>query len=170
MSGWRRAADAGLAFRGAAEADLPFLFHLYASTRLEELAPVPWPEAEKTAFLDMQARAQHADYTRNYPDAERLLIEATGEPVGRLYLDRRARAHHIIDIAFLPQARNRGFGTALLSDLLDEAAAAGKPVSIHVESFNPAQRLYARLGFVTVEDQGIYRLMVSNSPDQVKTA
>ena len=37
--------------------------------------------------------------------------------------------------------------------------AAGKPVSIHVERFNPELRLYARLGFRQVEDKGVYLLM-----------
>jgi ribosomal protein S18 acetylase RimI-like enzyme len=33
----------------------------------------------------------------------------------------------------------------------------GKVVSIHVEIYNPARRLYDRLGFVQVgEDKGIY--------------
>ena len=44
--------------------------------------------------------------------------------------------------------------------LLDEAAAAGKCVSIHVEVYNPAIHLYERLGFQPKgEDNGVYRLM-----------
>jgi ribosomal protein S18 acetylase RimI-like enzyme len=107
----------------------------------------------------MQARAQHTDYQRNYGDADWLVIERAGNAVGRLYLDRREREHHIIDIAFLPEARGQGLGGALLCDLLDEAAMAGKPMTIHVEKFNPAMRLYRRLGFITAEDQGVYDLM-----------
>ncbi len=42
---------------------------------------------------------------------------------------------------------------------MDEAAAADKDVSIHVEKYNPAMRLYRRLGFVTEEDKGVYDLM-----------
>jgi L-amino acid N-acyltransferase YncA len=55
--------------------------------------------------------------------------------------------------------RGRGFGTALFRDLMDEAAAVGKAVSIHVEKFNPAMRFYRRLGFTSVEDKGVYDLM-----------
>ncbi len=157
--GWTRAADAGLGFRPIATADLPFLARLYASTRVEELAVVPWNAEQKAAFLDMQFQAQHADYQRKYPDAEWLVAMSAGQDIGRLYLDRGSSQHGIIDIAFLPEHRGHGFGTALLRDLLDEAAAAGKPVSIHVEKFNPAMRLYRRLGFVTEEDKGVYDLM-----------
>ena len=44
----------------------------------------------------------------------------------------------------------------LLRGLQSEAAAAGKPLRIHVERFNPALRLYERLGFRLVEDHGLY--------------
>ena len=158
-SDWKRAAEAGLTFRRIADADLPLLARIYASTRTEELAPVPWSDAEKAAFLDMQFRAQHAHYQQYYPDADWLIITHGGEDVGRLYLERLPEQHRIIDIAFLPQHRGRGLGAALLRDLLDEAAAAGKDMSIHVEKFNPAMRLYRRLGFVTEEDKGVHDLM-----------
>ena len=49
-----------------------------------------------------------------------------GEDIGRLYIERWPSQHRIIDIAFLPDHRGRGFGTALLRDLIDEAAAAAR--------------------------------------------
>ena len=146
------------------DADLPVLARIYASTRAEELAPVPWSDAEKAAFLDMQFRAQHAHYRQYYPESDWLMTMRGNENVGRLYLERLPSQHRIIDIAFLPEYRGRGLGEALLRDLLDEAAAAGKPVSIHVEKLNPAMRLYRRLGFVTEEDKGIYDLMRWTAP------
>jgi ribosomal protein S18 acetylase RimI-like enzyme len=48
-------------------------------------------------------------------------------------------------------------GSRLLGDVMGRAAAAGKPLSIHVERFNPALLLYRRLGFaVAADDGGIY--------------
>jgi ribosomal protein S18 acetylase RimI-like enzyme len=161
---WIRAAEIGLTFRRITDADLPVLARIYASTRAEELAPVPWSDAEKAAFLDMQFRAQHAHYRQYYPEADWLMTMRGNENVGRLYLERLPSQHRIIDIAFLPEYHGRGLGEALLRDLLDEAAAAGKPVSIHVEKLNPAMRLYRRLGFVTEEDKGIYDLMRWTAP------
>ena len=157
--GWIRAAEAGLTFRRIIDADLPVLARIYASTRAEELAPVPWSDAEKSEFLDMQFRAQHAHHQQNYPEADWLMTMRGGENIGRLYLERLPSQHLIIDIAFLPEYRGRGFGEALLRDLLDDAAGAGRAVSIHVEKFNPAMRLYRRLGFVIEEDKGVYDLM-----------
>ena len=52
---------------------------------------------------------------------------------------------------------------------MDRGAAAGKPVTIHVESFNPALRLYRRRGFEHADTSGVYFLM-RWTPPQVKTA
>jgi hypothetical protein len=38
-------------------------------------------------------------------------------------------------------------------------ATAGKLLRIHVERFNPALRLYERLGFRPIEDKGVYLFM-----------
>ena len=40
-----------------------------------------------------------------------------------------------------------------------EAAASRKPLRIHVERFNPALRLYERLGFKQIADRGVYWFM-----------
>lgn len=165
---WIRAAEAGLTFRHATEADVPFLFRVYATTRAQELAMTPWSDEQKAAFIDAQARAQHADYQRNFANAVWLVVSRGAEDIGRLYLQRRERVHHIIDIALLPEHCRKGYGAALLPDLLDEAAAAGKPMEIHVEKFNPAMRLYRRLGFVTAEEEGIYDLMRWTPPGRVR--
>ena len=57
------------------------------------------------------------------------------------------------------RARQSAVYTALLTPILEEAERTGTTVSIHVERENPAQRLYARLGFVEVTQQGVYLLL-----------
>ncbi|MGL4288017.1 MAG: GNAT family N-acetyltransferase, partial [Phreatobacter sp.] len=143
--GYRRAAALGLVLRPEADADIPFMAALYASTRTAELAGVPWPPEAKAQFLDTQFRAQRAHYRRYYPKGEWQVVTRAEDDIGRLYLERWPSQHRIIDIAFLPEHCGQGLGTALLSDLIDEAAAVGKAVSIHVEKNNPARRLYLRL-------------------------
>ena len=59
----------------------------------------------------------------------------------------------------MPDHRNTGIGTSLLTELLAEAERAKKPVRIHVEQFNPARRLYDRLGFSQIADRGVYLLL-----------
>lgn len=139
--------------------DREFLFRLYAGTREEELAVVAWDAAQKEAFLRQQFEAQHAYWTEHYRGATFEVVLVDGEPAGRLYVDRWPNEVRIVDIALLPEHRGAGTGTRLLERVFAEADAAGKPVSIHVESFNPARRLYDRLGFVQVADRGVYVLM-----------
>ena len=152
-------------FRPMSEADLGFLQRLYASTREEELAPVPWSEEQKAEFLRFQFDAQHKHYQEHFPDAEYQVIELGGKPIGRLYIDRREDEHRLIDIALLPAHRGGGIGGGIMRDVLDEAAAVGKRVRIHVEMNNPALRLYERLGFENIEEQGVYYLMEWTPPD-----
>jgi ribosomal protein S18 acetylase RimI-like enzyme len=117
---------------------------------------VPWDDAQKESFLRMQFEAQDRWYREQMPDASFEVVLVDGEPAGRLYVDRREDEIRIVDIALLPEHRGRGIGTLLLGELLSEADAAGKSVTIHVERLNPALRLYARLGFSVAEDKGIY--------------
>ena len=97
-----------------------------------------WSDDQKAAFLRQQFEAQHAHYQRYYHDTRFDVILADDEPAGRLYVARWERELRIVDIALLPEWRGRGIGTRLLRDLLDEAAAVGKPVTIHVEMQNSA--------------------------------
>lgn len=146
-------------FRPITDVDLPFLRDLYASTREDELSAVEWPAGEKEKFLGQQFHAQHTFYQDRFPAAKFEIVELFGKPVGRLYVDRREDEIRLIDIALVPETRNEGIGGALLRDLIDEARQRGQPLRIHVEKFNPALRLYRRLGFRDVEDQGVYFLM-----------
>lgn len=148
-----------ITFRPITDRDQPLLRRIYASTRAAEMAAVPWTEPEKMAFVSAQFEAQHKYYREVFPNAEFSILEKNGEPIGRLYLDRRADEHRLIDIALLPEFRGKGLGSELMKRVLDEARGAAKLVRIHVEHNNPAMRLYLRLGFEKIEDQGVYYLM-----------
>jgi ribosomal protein S18 acetylase RimI-like enzyme len=148
-----------LRFRPIEPDDQELLFRVYASTREEELAAVVWEAGQKEAFLRQQFEAQHRWYQENYSGAEFLVVLRDGEPAGRLYVVRWEKEIRLIDIALLPAHRNCGIGSAILGEILAEGSAAAKPVTIHVEKFNPALRLYERLGFTPIEDRGVYYLM-----------
>jgi ribosomal protein S18 acetylase RimI-like enzyme len=149
----------GVSLRPARPEDDEFLLRVYASTRTDELAPVPWTEAEKDAFLRMQFTAQHHYYRQHYADGEFSVVQVGGEPAGRLYLYRGAEELRIVDIALLPEFRGRGIGRALLTEIIGEGDRAGLPVRIHVERNNPALRLYRELGFRVVGEVGVYDFM-----------
>ncbi len=152
-----------LSFRPIEPSDRDFLCAVYASTRMEELAIVDWDQGQKSAFLEMQFSAQHNFYQQHYKDAEFLVILLDDRPIGRFYIARWPEEIRIVDLALLPEFRNAGYGTKILGDVISEAAAAGKPVTLHVERFNPALKLYQRLGFVKTGEQGIYDVMACSS-------
>jgi ribosomal protein S18 acetylase RimI-like enzyme len=160
-------ADQGFVLRLESEADAAFLCGLYVSTRWEELAPVTnWTEAQKREFLAGQFAAQRRHYLIHYAGAERSVIEDRGVACGRIYVERTPGKVHVVDLSLLPEWRGRGIGTALLQAVLTEAGAAGKRAGISVEKFNPAQRLYRRLGFREVEDLGVYLAMEWSPPPE----
>ena len=148
-----------ITLRPVTEADDDFVLSVYAYTRVEELARVPWTQEQKDAFVRMQFAAQKRHYGTEFPRAYHEIIALDGAPVGRIYLDRGVEEFHILDITVLPQHRNMGIGSFLLRQIMDEAAKAGKPVSIYVENHNPSLRLFQRLGFHRAEESGFQFLM-----------
>jgi ribosomal protein S18 acetylase RimI-like enzyme len=148
-----------ITIRPATPADTRLLFEVYASTRSEELAPVPWTAEQKLQFLAFQFQSQDAHYRETFPGATFSVIEVDGTAEGRLYVNRTPERIHIVDIALLPSARGKGIGARILGQLFEEAEAKKLPVTISVERFNPAKRLYERLGFRMIEDGEVYQRM-----------
>ena len=145
--------------RPVQEEDETLLLAIYSSTRADELALVPWDAAQKQAFLQMQFSAQQTHYRAYFPQAAHEMIMAEGQPVGRLYIDRRETEIRILDVTLLPETRGRGIGTLVIQELMKEAAQANKSISIYVESFNRSLGLFQRLGFVKTEESGVSWLM-----------
>jgi ribosomal protein S18 acetylase RimI-like enzyme len=161
----------GIALRAATPADRDFLAGVYASTRETEMLTAAWTADQRAAFVAQQFAAQSHHYATYYGDASHDVVLADGEPAGRLIVDRRDDELHVIDIALLPEFRSRGIGTHLLRLLLEEAAARDVRASLTAERTNPALRLYRRLGFVQVGDNGVYvTLEVPPRGAQAKTA
>lgn len=148
-----------ITFRPITEGDEEFLARLYASTRWEELQQAPWSDEQRLAFLRQQFEAQHIYYQEHFPNAAFDIVQVGGKDAGRLYIDRREDEIRLIDIALLPGFRGQGVGGRLMAKILKEGQEAGLLVRIHVEQNNPAMRLYLRLGFKKIEDQGVYHLM-----------
>jgi len=163
MAGFLGAASqlpSGVRLREADSGDQDFLAALYASTRAEEMARVTaWTGEQKQAFLRSQFDLQDQHYHQHYPGAERLLIEEGGAPVGRVFVNVTRTEIRVMDVALVPVARGRGIGSALMKRLLEFADRAALPVTLHVEPFNPALRMYERQGFALVEMRGIYQFM-----------
>lgn len=165
---------AGISLRLALPEDVPVLTEIYASTREEELRQVPWSAEQKKAFTDWQSARQEEHYALHYPNAERLLIrrlpsaavEGEGQAaIGRIYVETTRLEVRLMDITLLRACRSLGIGTRLMNELLRFADALQRPVTLHVEPFNPAKRMYERMGFEVSETRGLYEFMIRATPD-----
>jgi GNAT superfamily N-acetyltransferase len=146
--------------RPVTAADQEFLLAVYASTREEELAQAQWAEGQKEMFVRWQFELQRREYDVRFPDAKYDVILVDGSPAGRIWVGENEQQIRLLDIALLPEFQNRGVGTLLLRQLIEDAARAGKPLRHMVFVHNKdAHRFYERLGFVIIEDLGAYKHM-----------
>lgn len=154
-----------LSLQPASFEDSDFLFHVYASGRAQELAALPWTKSQKSEFLTMQFSAQSSAYQIQFPDLIHSLILDRGVPIGRLLVERRESEIRLVDLCLLPEHRGQGIGTELIGQLIQEACETQLPLRLHVEAFNPARRLYDRLGFLPLADRGVYIEMEWRPPN-----
>lgn len=90
--------------------------------------------------------------------------QVTERPLGAVWIrlfEKDNRGYGYVDdgtpelsIAILPGYRNQGLGTDLLNRMIAEAGKQYAGLSLSVSAANPAKRLYERLGFQIIEQEG----------------
>ena len=142
--------EGAVALRPVTPEDEGLLLEIYAGTRADELAQIPWSGAQREAFLRMQLTARDRSYRMYYAGLEDSIILFNDRAVGRLLVVRGDEEWRLADIALLPDYRRAGIGTALVKELMEEAGREQKPLRLQVEKSNAlALSLYERLGFAT---------------------
>jgi len=144
--------------------DQEFLYKLYASTRIHEIAGFGWPAAQQEMFLRMQFDAQRRSYESAYAQAEHQIIEQDGQPIGRLMVLRKEDSTLLVDIALLAGHRGLGIGGELLRELIRECSRDRVSLRLQVLKTNPALRLYERLGFTRTGEDQMY-IQMERAPD-----
>ena len=95
-----------------------------------------------------------AKFRSDYRADEIRIITVGGREVGFFHVEEKHGEISLAQIHIEAPYRSRGIGTRLIKDLLREARANSKPVSLSVVKHNPAQTLYERHGFkVMGEDE-----------------
>jgi ribosomal protein S18 acetylase RimI-like enzyme len=143
----RSEAFRGCALRAARAEDRAFLFALHPSAMKGYV--------EATWGWDEEWQRRHFEQT--YAPARHAVVVRHGEPVrdiGRISLTRHWRKIFLRDIELVAEERGHGLGSALMRALLSLAAKEGRSIELFVLKRNPAQRLYARLGFEIIGDDG----------------
>jgi len=142
--------------RPICDADQEFLFEVFCSAQAEKFELLDLPPDQQEQLLRMQYQAQRRAYLSEFPDADFDVVLIDEVPAGNLYAQRGPDRFVLIDITLLPEYRNSGVGADLVRQLIARASAAGKALNAHVSKENPAWRLWQRLGFRQVGDDGVY--------------
>jgi GNAT superfamily N-acetyltransferase len=101
--------------------------------------------------LDMTAHAE--GFRERWDAAQVRIITLDGADVGWLQSLMQDDAFFLGQLFVEASFQGQGIGTAVVNRIVDEAAGAGKAVTLGVVKTNPALRLYRRLGFqITHED------------------
>ncbi len=128
-----------LCLRPAKTGDRDFTLRLYIASTRPYLPPEPDPDRWlRRRFADVYRRSQSS------------ILCLNGAHAGWLQFEEARRSFILRQIHLVEEYRGQGIGTALLHELVEHAASQGKDVALRVMKGNPAQALYARLGFETV--------------------
>jgi len=150
--------------------DQVFLSELFNEIRSVEFAPLGLPQPALDQLLGMQFRAQQSGYAAQFPQAVDRILWSGKTRIGRMLVNESADGIHLVDIALLAPYRGQGRGTQLLQGLRVQAIKARLPLRLSVRFGNPAERLYARLGFVRTGGDGIYVTMEHREPGAIDEA
>lgn len=145
--------------RPVEEKDHAFIEAVFRTTREAELNLTTWNEYQKSAFISMQSAAQAADYKSKCPGARFRIVTYNNKDAGRIYTCETETGIRLLDITLLPKFRNKGIGSYLLQQLIERSNKTQKILSLHVELSNPALKLYQRLGFVPLTNDGRHYYM-----------
>jgi hypothetical protein len=137
----------GLTLRPARLEDEALIFRIFVASKALETDGMPLPQFQKDFLLKQQHVSQLYNWRHLYPSLEQWIIESDGEPVGRLIFSNLPDQIILHDLAMLPGRLGVGGGRIVIKDVIfAEAIRCGKIARASVAAYNPARRLYARLG------------------------
>ena len=149
----------GLGIRPARDSDKPFIESLFKSTR-NDLRMIDAENDFIETLIEQQYHAQTVGYGEQFPNAMYFIIEKHSERICRVVIDFGPNEIRIVDISFVPAARNRGYGTGVIRALKHAAKSACAPLVLSVYKNNPAaKRLYEQEGFRVERTDQVLDLM-----------
>ena len=141
---------ADIHLRPTVPADRPFCLHLFSLIRTDEMQAGHWEPAMRNHFMEMQFTSHEAHLRQAGEADDRMIVmsdQPDAQPIGRVVVFRRESEFHVADLSLLPEFRQRGIGTHLLTSLQEEARIRGLPLRLYCLRTNPAVDLYRHLGF-----------------------
>jgi hypothetical protein len=145
----------GLTLRPERPDDEALLFRIFVASKALEFDGMPLPQHQKDFLLERQHISQLYNWRHLFPGLEQWIVESDGEPVGRLIFSLLPDEILVHDLSMLPGRRGVGGGRTIIKDVVfAEAIRTGKIVRGSVTPYNPARRLYARLGMTELPPAG----------------
>ena len=87
------------------------------------------------------------------------VIQRNGQDIGVLLVEEELSHFQVQQVYLLPPFQRQGVGTQLVSSLVKNAVAVGKPVRLRVLKVNSAKQFYEKLSFVvTGEDNEFFQM------------
>jgi ribosomal protein S18 acetylase RimI-like enzyme len=154
----------GLGLRFATANDQVFIKSLFHSTR--EAFYLAEQETDYIKdLIEQQQEIQTVGYGTQSPDAITFIVEKQSVAIGRLILDFGKNIAHIIDIALIKEARNKGYGKSIIQAVQYTSTKQAMPVGLTVSTHEPlVKNLYVSLGFETKESTGSHEFMLWYPP------
>ena len=128
--------------------------------RMRPYVEATWPSDEE--------REEYYRLNR-FQQNETEIIQVDGEDAGRITITRRPGCIVLEEIHIAPRFQGRGIGQMSIRKVLAEADERRISTELKVLKKNPAQKLYMRLGFVTVREAD-ERLYMVRGVQQVEVA
>ncbi|MDT3307456.1 GNAT family N-acetyltransferase [Shewanella vaxholmensis] len=150
----------GLSAKAANANDNLFMAQLFYSTK-PFFYGLGLPREVVDTMLAQQYQLQQASYREQYPNANTYILFYQQQTIGKVMLDISEYRIHLIDFIIIPSMQGRGFGSAILAAIKQEAMKRHLPVGLSVESENTqAKKLYLQHGFKLESYSGAYESML----------
>lgn len=132
-----------ITLRTATREDIGVLADVLANVQAQTDPSIDLEERRASIAADLKSW-----YGTDEPESVLSIIEVDGAPAGRLRVVRFRDRIFLGGIQLHPAFQSRGIGTQLITALIDESSAIGKPLHLDVDKINlRARSLYERLGF-----------------------
>jgi N-acetylglutamate synthase-like GNAT family acetyltransferase len=135
--------------RPARPGDLGYQRALFAESADELLL---LPADVRLSVIEMKYRAHRHHLADDHPQATAEIIVADGTDAGLVVLDSSADEVELVDLVVSRTHRHHGVATAVLSDVLAQAAARTVTARVGTNDF-ASRRFFEQFGFTAVDDQ-----------------
>ncbi|WP_223560082.1 GNAT family N-acetyltransferase [Chryseobacterium lathyri] len=130
-----------ITYRKASENDIDYLLDLRTKTMNPHYADSNLPTDKETTLQRILYQFEKAH-----------IILLNNEPAGLLKISKAEDKTEVLQLQIDPSQQGKGLGKTILTDILKEASAEEKIVSLSVLKTNKAQNLYKSLGFKVVDE------------------